>query len=270
MDTPRRIETDARKERFTQRLRRRRQELEELLAEQQACLEELEAALRQWQSTDSSPQAAQNVDFRRRYELALDELRKLEAENDDLRRQLAERRATRPTENSPTLNASFYWEAEKRRLLTMLDNESEAAAHQTGAHASEQTTIDSEITSSEKEAALYKQNERDQQAHVTPQPEQPATLPADFETFLQAERERLLQLQNEWQEKLRHAEVELSLERAKLARERAELEERRRAVPAGEKTNPPSDADCSCSSRRRQWLLRLGLIESEPKEKPAR
>ena len=49
----------------------------------------------------------------------------------------------------------------------------------------------------------------------------------DEDTVIQQQRERLAQLEEEWQEKLRTAEMELSLERAKIARETSQLNESR-------------------------------------------
>jgi hypothetical protein len=76
------------------------------------------------------------------------------------------------------------------------------------------------------------------------------------------ERQRLRQLQEEWEQKQRQGEIEMSLERAKLARERLELQERLRSLEAmqpvpidtegGELSNPSRKP-------RGNWLSRLGL-----------
>ncbi len=82
----------------------------------------------------------------------------------------------------------------------------------------------------------------------------------DGDDLIRQERERLQQMQIDWEEKFRQAEIEASLERAKLSRERqdqqrriAELEEsleharRENAVAAGG------------DGRKRRWLAELGL-----------
>jgi hypothetical protein len=81
----------------------------------------------------------------------------------------------------------------------------------------------------------------------------------DADEAIVAEREKLAQLQAEWEEKLRAAELEVSLERAKLAREQAALKEKmfefQKAEPQGILGN---DAD---GKPRRRWLAALGLGE---------
>jgi hypothetical protein len=86
----------------------------------------------------------------------------------------------------------------------------------------------------------------------------------DSDELVREERERLQQLQAEWEEKFRKGEIEASLERAKLSRERqelakreAELEEqvehmKRELRLVNESSNPGTG-----SSRR--WLQKLGL-----------
>lgn len=86
----------------------------------------------------------------------------------------------------------------------------------------------------------------------------------DNDEIIQQERENLAQLQEEWKEKLRTSEVELSLERARIARERAELEERINQLESLDPSEaPPSsdddDDDAKSSSIRGKWLERLGL-----------
>lgn len=81
----------------------------------------------------------------------------------------------------------------------------------------------------------------------------------DDNELIRQERERLLELQRMWEAKLRQAEVEISIERAKLARERSELEERVRTLSAAQ--NPPNGADSNGPLRRSRWLTQLGLSD---------
>ena len=78
------------------------------------------------------------------------------------------------------------------------------------------------------------------------------------------ERERLQQMQEEWEEKFRQAEIEASLERAKLSRERqevaskmADLEEQ---LAHAKRDSRHSASDDDGTSRR--WLAKLGLADS--------
>jgi septal ring factor EnvC (AmiA/AmiB activator) len=80
------------------------------------------------------------------------------------------------------------------------------------------------------------------------------------------ERETLKRLQDGLREQLGKAEVDISLERAKVARERAELEEKIRGFEA-DRANTPATADANGDKGKKQsgrkWLTRLGLGEGK-------
>ena len=82
----------------------------------------------------------------------------------------------------------------------------------------------------------------------------------DSDELVRQEREKLKGLQEEWETKARQVEIELSRERAKLARERLELDARVRSLPA-----PSLDAatDADKKNQRGNWLARLGLNEQQ-------
>ena len=90
----------------------------------------------------------------------------------------------------------------------------------------------------------------------------------DNSEIIQEERAKLKKLQTEWLEKLREDEVELSIERANIARERTELEQLRRQFEQAEKQDtsdepsPSADSQRSNPSRHR-WLSRLGLKDRD-------
>jgi hypothetical protein len=79
----------------------------------------------------------------------------------------------------------------------------------------------------------------------------------DTDELIQQERQKLKEIQLEWETKLRQAEIDLSMERAKLARERtqleSELEEAKRCLPADAAT------EVAKGGRTRKWLEHLGL-----------
>jgi len=103
----------------------------------------------------------------------------------------------------------------------------------------------------------------------------------DKDTFIQEERLRLIQLQDELQQKLRDAEIEISVERAKVARDRLSLEnasqtfaEVSQAASASNLAAQDSLNAKSASSperklvpgsipRTRRWLQRLGLRDDD-------
>jgi hypothetical protein len=88
----------------------------------------------------------------------------------------------------------------------------------------------------------------------------------DADELVRQERESLKQLQEGLREQLRKAEVDISLERAKLARERAELDEKLRGweterACSGGTTDGPGDKGKKPAGRK--WLTRLGLGDNK-------
>jgi hypothetical protein len=83
----------------------------------------------------------------------------------------------------------------------------------------------------------------------------------DADAIIREEREKLRCLQDEWREKLAKAEIEISVERATIARRRLELEESTRDLtenPASSEVREAVSAKPEkCTPRR--WLNRLGL-----------
>ena len=87
------------------------------------------------------------------------------------------------------------------------------------------------------------------------------------DTAIQEEREKLRQLEEQWQNKLSQAEIEISLERAKLARERAELDERLRDGGTRRRRRRPADPSAPETPQptRGRWLSRLGVDRCRPR-----
>ena len=82
----------------------------------------------------------------------------------------------------------------------------------------------------------------------------------DSDDLIAEERERLEQLQKDWEEKFRKIEVETSLERAKLSRERQELAERLAEVETElAQTRRQNAVDDQAGGSSRRWLAKLGL-----------
>lgn len=82
----------------------------------------------------------------------------------------------------------------------------------------------------------------------------------DHDELVQQERERLQEMQVEWEEKFRQLEISTSLERAKLSRERqqlatknAELEEQLEHLQRENREADPT------TGKKRRWLAELGL-----------
>ena len=81
----------------------------------------------------------------------------------------------------------------------------------------------------------------------------------EADSLVVEERLRLKHLRDEWEQKQRQAEIEMSMERAKLARERLELQER---AQRHDEDNPPQTDEEKLAGKTRtrgNWLARLGL-----------
>ncbi len=86
----------------------------------------------------------------------------------------------------------------------------------------------------------------------------------DSDALIQEERERLKILIEDWEQKQRQGEIEMSLERAKLARERLELQDKIQSVEAMQHSySPPPSSPLDTASyepkKTGRWLERLGL-----------
>jgi hypothetical protein len=89
----------------------------------------------------------------------------------------------------------------------------------------------------------------------------------DTDELIRQERESLKRLQENLREQLKQAEVDISLERAKLARDRSELEEKIRGLEAEKASYTPAGHDGQGDKGKRQggrkWLTRLGLGDKD-------
>ena len=82
----------------------------------------------------------------------------------------------------------------------------------------------------------------------------------DGDEIIRRERENLAKLQDEWKEKLREAELEISVQRAKIAREQAELEDKLREFRA---FGSPATQSESVEKPKRRWLAKLGIVDED-------
>lgn len=168
---------------------------------------------------------------------------------------------------SPAPPAALDWEAEKRRILAALEAEegdgSPADGRPNEAVLAELQEIvrrtDMLVAEKDREIAELKQLLQDQSANLGTVAVGAAAIGEllEADAIVREEREKLRLLQEEWREKLRAAEIEISVERAKLARQRAELEEmlRENRLPNPDNAGP-AKADTPQTGR---WLARLGL-----------
>ncbi len=266
-------------EQFAASLHVQRDRAREFLDAHQARLKHAEDALeRHLQQLEEEPAAAagglaeycNGEGYRRRYEMALDDLRDLKAKHAELQRQLDEARSNTANraDGEPTQNGILDWEAEKRRILDTLETDFDQSDRQQQV---ERLKIEDVLQTTEKviaekdreiEELRRRLQQQDSDAKIETERSAATDRVIDGDAVIRRERERLEQLQEQWREKLRQAEVELSVERAKLARRHAELEERAKAgaTETSPETNAAEKVEQSVSGR---WLARLGLTEED-------
>jgi len=213
-----------------------------------------------------------SYELRRRFEMAVEDMRAYKHRVEELEQQLAQRADKQaPAAASGPRN----WAQQKAEMLASLE---------TDLGGTDQKSIDNRLTVegairitddvvSEKEAEI-KQLKRQLEDLRTERKsaaahDAAAAAMLDHDAVIAAERERLRKLQESYVEKQRAAEVEISVDRARLARQQVELEERahaletdlaRRQVAGSSDDEPPS---AGSKSVRGRWLARLGLSNDD-------
>ena len=246
--------------------------IHEFLASQQAQFEQAEASLEQHiqrleeaaeeQAAEASPQHdCPIVDdgYQRRYEMALDDLDDLKAENAKLQQQIGTIEST-ATDLPRQQGGVLDWEAEKQRTLAALESDLDADPE------AEPPSIEDVCPATEKDLDTQDMEQRLEEPCSDASDETAADEQViEDDPVVLEEREQLRQLQERLQEKLRQAEIDISLERAKLARQNAELKERIHGVGIGPTTTTDATGKDSKAGRpaRGRWLARLGLTEAD-------
>ncbi|MBN1851558.1 MAG: hypothetical protein JW829_02505 [Pirellulales bacterium] len=209
-------------------------------------------------------------DLQRRFEIAVEEVRTLKTEKSELENRLKEIDSDEVAENWNPGNG-LDWESIKRSLLRNLDDDFNASIEE---DRRERATIegaiqitDEVVAKKDQEIAELTQLLAEQSSKIG---EVAVGAGAVAELFdeneaIRMERERLRELQVEWEEKLRQAELEFSIQRAKFAREKNDLEQRQREMDAAraELEEAMHAAPGQISYPKRRWLSRLGLNKED-------
>jgi chromosome segregation ATPase len=205
-------------------------------------------------------------DLRRRFEMAVQDVRELKTKNAELSDQLA--KARQPGRAAAADSGGSDWESMKRRMLAQLETDFEPADEKQSA---DKLTVEGAIkitdrVVAEKEHEIQELRQLlDSQAQNVGEMAVGAAAIAqalDSDELVQQERANLKQLQDALREQLRKAEVDISLERAKLARERAELDEKLRTLESERGSGTAGDSGSDKGKKqagRGKWLARLGL-----------
>lgn len=225
---------------------------------------------------DRVASSAEEEELRDRLDRATCEIVDLRTQNEDLAEQVARLQvSTAPHGPMPHLgHEGMSWEERKRLLLQQLDAEQEDGTPQTQAKRVEINdilrTTEAELARRDREIAELRslvQQQSDAREGMAVGAAAVAQL-IESDELVQQEREKLRAIQKSWDEKLRQAEIDLSMERAKLARERLQLDEQKHkleealhtasvaaaaAAADGDQGGKPADV------KGRKWLSRLGL-----------
>jgi hypothetical protein len=237
------------------------QQLSRLRAESDQLRARLVEAEERLSRADNEAEQAKREDLQRRFELAVGEVRDLKRKNADLEDKLAGGggSAARPIAKD---TGRLDWESQKRRLLESLENEEDEDEDDRETRLTIEGTIritDAVVAQKDQEIAELKQLLDHQSANLGSMAVGATAIAELFnnDELIEQQRERLRVLEKEWEAKLRTAEIDISLERAKIARDRAELEEKlesERSRPAA----GTAEGDGGKPNRNR-WLTRLGL-----------
>ena len=171
--------------------------------------------------------------------MAMDDIRDLKARNAELAAATAGGpiRAGTAGAAAPPADSGGDWETQKRRLLAELESDDQHDAEST-----ERRLKIEEIVARTDKIIAEKNREIEELQHLlNNQSNSLGSLALgaaaleqvlDQDAIIREERQRLQQLQDECQDKLRQAEIELAMERARLARRDAEIEEKIRNADA--------------------------------------
>lgn len=243
-------------------------ELSQLTAERDALTEQLSEARQQL--ADAGGETSINADeideLRERFETAVQEIRDLKKRNGELSDQLSDlRMSTKQQDDTP--GGGFDWEAQKRRLMQELDAEiDESDEKQASDKMTVEATIritDSVIADKDREIKELQQLLENQSSNIGDVAVGAAAIAGflDQDELISQERESLKRLQEEWREKLRQAEIDISVERARLGRERTELQGQIETMDQQRQQNESmSEGESADNTQPRgRWRKRLGL-----------
>lgn len=252
-----------------------RDSLAKLREERDAIAKKLAAAeARSSKAAEADPRKAE--DLERRLQMAVEELRELKRDNTELENKLTKSRSSGAAPG-PAHSTGLDWESQKQRMLASLEADDPEDEEQV----EERNTIEGTIRITDQIVGQKDEEISELKRRLEELPGTMSTKAAtdgaiaevlDRDEIIRVERERLQQLQLEWRQKIGKAETDLSVERAKIGRERAEIADKMQLYALGQepRTQGGNTSDPSKPVRGR-WLSMLGLKEvdetSEKKDK---
>ncbi|HEX3726797.1 MAG TPA: hypothetical protein VHV08_11170, partial [Pirellulales bacterium] len=241
-------------------------ELDRVCRERDELAQQLQAAEANLQEAAKSDNDASAKDaLRQRLELAVTDLREAKRANSELEAKLAKARTDSVAVACP--GGALNWEAQKARLLASLEADDrtndEAVAER---HTIEGTIriTDQIVEQKDREIAELKRALEEYSSSNAVSESAVGQL-LDGDEIIQRERAKLEEAEHEWRDKIGKAEIDISVERAKLARWRMELEEKMRNLQADQARRAPEDPSGIAKAPRGRWLARLGLKDLDDK-----
>lgn len=207
-------------------------------------LVELESQLESAGSQRSDDESERVRELKELLTAAKDEIESLQATNEKLNFQIDEKE---DDANEPVNPEDMSWEDRKRLIMQQFEDAEDDSSDK-------KMEVDDIIASTEQ--ALETKDRVIQELQQRLQSKQSdSPNPVDLDEAVQQEREKLQKMQAEWQDKIRQAEIDLSAERARLARERTQIE--------GKQSQAKPEAESKTGGRTRKWLDHLGLREQK-------
>ncbi|MCE9526861.1 MAG: hypothetical protein K8R36_12490 [Planctomycetales bacterium] len=261
-----------------QRLRDENHNLEEWLKEAEAAKTAAEEAAANAGSTGESSQEL--ADLRRRLDLATNDCREFKGKISELQDQLAKAPQSSQKSGAPAGAQGMDWEAQKRRLLAQLEEDYDEAdpvqkANRLTIEEAMQVTEtalaakDQEVGEIRRELEELKSLLQDQSSSIGQFAVGASAFAGmlDKDELVRQERESLQKMQESLREQLKKAEIDISMERAKIARERAELDEKLHTLQREQAqqvaSQPGSGGEKGNKAPRGRWLSRLGLSDDK-------
>ena len=217
----------------------------------------------------------EEVELRERLEIATCEIIDLRSQNEELNERVTRLQInTAAHGHMPHLGQEgMSWEERKKLLLAQLNAEQDGVEPEVAA--AKRLEIDEVLKATEVELARRDREIAELRSLVEQQSDarQGVAVGAaavaqliESDELVQEEREKLRNMQKTWEEKFRQSEIDLSMERAKLARERLQLEEQKQDLEAAIHAaahNAIVDPKDKSDPKARKWLSRLGLKEEK-------
>ncbi|QDU90619.1 hypothetical protein Pla175_40280 [Pirellulimonas nuda] len=203
--------------------------------------------------------AADDDELRRRFEMAVDDIRQLKSEKAELEAKLLQ---------APVAENGSDWESQKRRMLASLEGDSSPERREERATIEGTVRITDEVVAGkDREIAQLRQALEESSARCDEACDAAAApAPVINDAAVDAELARVEELRGQWEAKLREAELELSVERARIAREQSELAEWRIELEGmADNVRHAQQPAASGGKSQSNWMRKMGLGGGEGK-----